>query len=536
MPEINKEQLLLESIIGVAVSRSAGLQVPVDSNLPLKLPQLIHYELYKNHIELHVESSSYQSLCSFLSEQLPNDDVSETVERGFCKYAYILKRRVEGWSNIQELGEAINELRGIVEPVLFRYCDIITDTLELARALGEYYESLKESLPFHINVIDQLHANENAHTRILTQLLKYRENGEYTILRSFLKLIPDFNVESFGIDGSHIYFNRENIDGLIEKEGEYAVIIENKIHWAVDQDKQIERYVETEINHGIPKEHIWVMYLTRDGQKKVEGYSLTDKTAKLLESRFVEMDYRHHVLPWLKDTILPNCKLKEEWLASAIKQYVDHLEGLFGTRESQKTIVNKMQNKIAKSIGCTDAMPLAEKYIKMSRFVKTLNDMQDVVGNYMEAMIKPIVNRLQDETIHIFEEICPEVEIKFYNGLDNGYYQILLNDWPTNVHFEWIPLNKMTLLQGNEYTLTLHVEGNLRDKMRKAFDDHDFCEAASHLGIKTHSDNRTFYKHTINANKSIAEMTQAELHHFLLNAFKDVHEICSFMSKRFLLK
>ena len=58
MPEINKEQLLLESIIGVAVSRSAGLQIPVDSNLPLKLPQLIHYELYKNHIELHVESSS----------------------------------------------------------------------------------------------------------------------------------------------------------------------------------------------------------------------------------------------------------------------------------------------------------------------------------------------------------------------------------------------------------------------------------------------------------------------------------------------
>ncbi len=535
MAESRNDQLLLESMIGVPVSRNAGVQVPIDINLPIKFPQLIHYELYKNHVELHIESSSYQSLCSFLNEHLPDNESSETVQRGFCKYAYMLKRRIDGWSNIEELGKAIIELRSIVEPVLFQYCEMIADNLDLAHALGEYYESQRDALPFHINVIDQLHANENAHTRILTQLLKYREDGHYTILKSFLKLLPGFDVDSLSIDKSRVFFNRENIDGLIEKEGEYAVIIENKIHWAVDQNKQIERYVHTELQHGIPQDNIWVIYLTRDGLKKVENYSLTPKTAKMLESRFVELDYRHHILPWLKDSILPNCRMKEEWLVSAIKQYVDHLEGMFGVRDSQKTFRNNIQIRVAKSIGCTETMSIGDKYAKMTDYAKTLNDLQNIVGGYLDSLVKPVVNRLEEETTQILGDICPDVDVKYYNGLDNGYFQILFkNCWPDSVHFEWIPMNKESLLQKNEYTITLHVEGNLRDKMRKSLSDESYSKDAARVGLGLHSDNRTFYSYTISAQKPIAEMSQTELHNFLYNAYRNVADIKNFIINRFL--
>ena len=533
MIESNNDQLLLESIIGAPV---IGVQVPVDLNLPIKFPRLIHYELYKNHIELHVESSSYLTLCSFLEKQLPNDETSETVQRNFCKYAYMLKRRINGWSNIEELGGAIVELRSIVEPVLLRYCEKMADNMDLAHALGQYYEKQKVSLPFHINVIDQLHADENAHTRILTQLLKYREDGKYTIMKSFLKLLPELDVDSLNIDKSQVFFNRENIDGLIEKEGEYAVIIENKIHWAVDQDKQIERYVDTEINHGIPQDNIWVVYLTRDGQKKVEKYSLTKKAEKILGTRFVELDYRNHILPWLKDSILPNCRMKEEWLASAIKQYVDHLEGLFGTRESQKTLINKMRHKIADSIGCIDTMSIGEKYVKMTAFTESLNDMQSIVGSYIDSLINPIIYRLKEETLQIFGDICPNSEVEFNNRLDNGYFQILFKNWDYLIHFEWIPLNIETLLQGNIYTLTLHMEGNWRDKMRRALEDETFCKEAGEAGLMPDSDNRsvTFYSKKISASKPIVEMSQIELHQFLSDIYQDVSKIKEFVTNRFL--
>ena len=77
----------------------------------------------------------------------------------------------------------------------------------------QYYEEQEAALPFHINVIDELHANENAHTRILTHLLKYKEDGRHVILASFLKLLPTFNVDTFDIEKSKVYFNRDNIDG-----------------------------------------------------------------------------------------------------------------------------------------------------------------------------------------------------------------------------------------------------------------------------------------------------------------------------------
>lgn len=90
MIESNNDQLLLESIIGAPV---IGVQVPVDLNLPIKFPRLIHYELYKNHIELHVESSSYLTLCSFLEKQLPNDETSEIDEVWMRKHCTKCKRR-----------------------------------------------------------------------------------------------------------------------------------------------------------------------------------------------------------------------------------------------------------------------------------------------------------------------------------------------------------------------------------------------------------------------------------------------------------
>jgi hypothetical protein len=71
----------------------------------------------------------------------------------------------------------------------------------------EEYESLKElfdfikkfkaiydretsKLPYHINLIDELHANENAHSRILEKLLNQKTNdGKYEILTSFVEYL-----------------------------------------------------------------------------------------------------------------------------------------------------------------------------------------------------------------------------------------------------------------------------------------------------------------------------------------------------------
>lgn len=536
MEETRNEQLLLETMIGAKV-RNLGkdfLQIPIDTHLPMKFPHDIHYELYRNHIDFHVENSSYQPLCDFLRNNLSNNEVAECIK--WNVFGYRLKRRVAGLCNIEELGNAIIELRNIVEPVLMQYCQQVAENIELAKALGDYYEEQEATLPFHINVIDELHANENAHTRILTHLLKYKEDGRHVILASFLKLLPTFNVESFDIEKSKVYFNRDNIDGLIEKDGEYAVIIENKIHWAVDQDKQIERYVNTEIERGIPSDNIWVIYLTRDGQKKVEGYSLTKKTKEILGDRFLEMDYYHNILPWLKETVLPNCRVREEWLESAIKQYIDHLEGLFDIRDSRKGFRKKVQGKIANSIGCTKEMSRGEVYSRFHDYLHTLGELQNIVGNSMESLINPVIERLQNTTIEVLDELSPDEEISFYNGIHNGYYQVLLNKWTTKVHFEWIPLNEKLLFSGIEYTFVLHVEQNdIQERFKQVLNDNYLMNKAKELGLKE-TDKITFYKNVITTKRSISDMTHEELSDFLRKAYKDVDNIQKFVSDYILNK
>ena len=53
--------------------------------------------------------------------------------------------------------------------------------IEIARDLNELYKIKKAALPYSINAITELHAGENANSRILRGLLQYSRNGKYTM-------------------------------------------------------------------------------------------------------------------------------------------------------------------------------------------------------------------------------------------------------------------------------------------------------------------------------------------------------------------
>ena len=56
----------------------------------------------------------------------------------------------------------------------------IDDLIKLINGFNKRYKELESRLPYHINVIDELHINENAHSRILCKLLLYQTaNGKF---------------------------------------------------------------------------------------------------------------------------------------------------------------------------------------------------------------------------------------------------------------------------------------------------------------------------------------------------------------------
>jgi hypothetical protein len=207
----------------------------------------------------------------------------------------------------------------------------------LIGTLAERYAEIPSgNRTFSFNILDDVHLNENAHTRILVKLLQHPE-----ICRSFLcalgesfsdsglqKLVKDSGEE---IPKASCF--SENVDLRIRLK-DVSVLVENKVKDAVDQDAQIDRYVEAEENKNGGKELTFVVYLTKDGKKKVLNASFT-RTRELLGyrseenyGRFLTANYHDHIVPWLKNQILAWAKENgEAMLAAGVAQYIDYMEG-----------------------------------------------------------------------------------------------------------------------------------------------------------------------------------------------------------------
>ena len=74
--------------------------------------------------------------------------------------------------DFQQMNNAINFINELID-------EDKSNMQKLFLFLNEFNEIFtkeEEKLPYHINLIDELHANENAHSRILGKLLQQQES------------------------------------------------------------------------------------------------------------------------------------------------------------------------------------------------------------------------------------------------------------------------------------------------------------------------------------------------------------------------
>lgn len=217
-----------------------------------------------------------------------------------------------------------------------------------------------------------VNVNENANSRILAKLFQYKSpDGKYEILQSLLDYISkeksvDFNGENGIIDINNTIITTEEtlrqdtgnikndnsktnnttentpkqengrIDILV-RTGDYAIIFENKLFNAPDQEHQLAGYIEKVKGvkqNGESKykdNNIFVIYLSRKGDEPDNGSweSSTVTNFSYSESfadRYANISFREDILPWLKDYVLPNVRKKDTDLESALVQYINYLK------------------------------------------------------------------------------------------------------------------------------------------------------------------------------------------------------------------
>ncbi|MBQ3734053.1 MAG: PD-(D/E)XK nuclease family protein [Bacteroidales bacterium] len=500
-------------------------QIPIDSIFPPKF----HYELPSPEAKMvvHNESGLLEGLSNYIREKTKN--IPE-IEMGTGVDVVHLKEYTKS-GDIQDVKKKFSFLFEIINPFVQEYKEQLSSITDIINSFAEVYQREKNKLPFSFNVIDELHINENGHSRVLAKLLQYKVNDKYTILESFINLLQskcqcEINIK---VDSPDISNERNRIDALIVEKGKYAIIIENKIYWAVDQDSQIDRYVDFVKNSGFILDesgilkNVFVVYLTQDGTKEVSNTSFNEARKKLgwkndeEQGQFIPVNYKNDILPWLKNDVLPNCTLKEDLLSSGIKQYIDFLEGLLGLRNNQIILMNNMKDFLLEKCSINENDSIAEKIFATERMIQKTNDLQSVLSTYKNQLMS-FVNTFCQITDEILKNIFPHGDWRTSDSTawENGFIQIRSGKWDSLVHLEWYPISQKQLLEDTEYTLVLHVEGNCRYTIGPILQNK--------LQINKKSSERdinTYFTKAIRAPKPFALMTDDEKYVFLKDVYSD---------------
>lgn len=286
--------------------------------------------------------------------------------------------------------------------------------------LLEKIKELQSRLPYNVNLVDEIGADENAHSRILKKFLQYKENGEYVFLKHFME---QFEIDEVVINPRFTADDYTRIDLLVEDK-DYFIIIENKINGALDQPKQLERY----INECKKKNHnatIYVIYLTSDGEEPSED-SLSNKSREELMSeggKLLCLSYRGDISELIK-SLIQKCRFGESALLSALQQYDDYLDGRYGRRLKDKLINDKMKEEITKLLEL-DKRSNDEKFKAIRDLNKSLDVLksrvaeinQDIITSYFQEWKDKIEKRFENRKLEYYDNISyPRVGLRYKYG------------------------------------------------------------------------------------------------------------------------
>ena len=263
---------------------------------------------------------------------------------------------------------------------------------DLVEAVEKIKEEWLSKLPYHLNVIDELHINENAHSRILTKLLQYKsESGRYEFLESLLAyIVTKRDCTAFGyiiIKEPQITQEKCRID-LWVRDKEYAIIFENKEYNDRDQEHQLSKYINQTKQCNYREEQIFVVYLSSWGQEPEE--QSWDKYKDVFASRYVNLSFRDDIVNWLKKQVILNIRDKDFYLNSAVLQYIDYLEGIYKKRTIDKEMNREIRKVIEERLKLDKCLDNREKV----RILQSKIDDMDEILQQMETMQNEYRNKI----------------------------------------------------------------------------------------------------------------------------------------------
>lgn len=319
-------------------------------------------------------------------------------------------------SNIETLTSETSLSVELLSAYLKVHESYINGLIDLLIEYGQKKHEEELKLSYHLNVIDELHINENSHSRILHKLLLYRSpNGDYPILQSLVSQLGEkcSSFKTIKIQDPIITQEKERID-LWVRDKTYTLIFENKVYNAKDQEAQLERYVEKSLythkyRHNLGD--IYVVYMPQRSGEPAEQSWGRYKGSSIEKMRYVNFSFLDGVLPWLKYKIISSATIgydtKDELFHTAIKQYIDYLEGLFSLRNYQQPMNTTLENLIKDRLNLNECKDDFEKFEKLAEQYDECTNLRNKLGEMQNKVTKKIKEKWQSQ----FKEKFPTLHV-----------------------------------------------------------------------------------------------------------------------------
>ena len=341
---------------------------------------------------------------------------------------------MNGTHNMEErtIIESLKFISEIETAIVQEYISL----MELSDAFQSKLSIEKRHLPYHINVIDELHINENGHSRILCKLLCFvNAKGEYELLESLLDYIkrnshlPEF--ERIIVGNPIITQEICRIDLWVRaKDKKYAIIFENKIYNAVDQEAQLSRYIDKTIADGFTPNNIFVVYLSQLG--KDPDPQSWGNWAQTFSTRYLKLSFNEDILNWLQQDVLPNIREKDVFLKTAICQYIDYLEGLFYKRTIDNTMNMNLDKLISDHFELDKCKNDKERACLLQEKMNELQDLIQKMQSLKDKTRQNIIEEWKQITKERFPELHPLEKGEYtdvsFNNIDGKKVNVIIND------------------------------------------------------------------------------------------------------------
>ena len=207
--------------------------------------------------------------------------------------------------------------------------DEVERLLDLVGTYRKEREQKLSELPFFYTVLKEVQVNENAHTKLLKSLIDYKP-----ALLHFVAWIKEKHALDLPVSGDgspEITTEDDYIDMLIQEGGNYAIIVENKVCGAVDQDQQLGRYINGCVGLGYTETQIYILYLV-DRPGKEPSEQTWGNYKESFKRRFLVLSYTEDIIPWMQkflEELESSKKEDEKLLLSGVTQYLDYLKMTF---------------------------------------------------------------------------------------------------------------------------------------------------------------------------------------------------------------